>query len=218
MTWRFDAEPRHRDQIVTSRFLRRSVFGGVCRKSPYCRAGRRSRQPPVQARAGAHGAGCRRAARRSRSSAEPGRPSARSWCPAAWKTASNEAVKFDPRSRIKDLMSSNRSPRARLRVCCTVQSPVGCAGPAPPRGHDGSGCHRRGDLVVGQRAVAPAVRRWPGGVGYQARRPSGCGDGGEVGAGNGDGAGVRLLLLYVESHHLVLVHGVPGYHVAARCR
>ena len=35
---------------------------------------------------------------------------------AAWKTASNEAVKFDPRSRIKDLMSSNRSPRVRARL------------------------------------------------------------------------------------------------------
>ena len=49
--------------------------------------------------------------------------------PAAWKTASNEAVKFDPRSRIRNLMSSNRSPRprARLRACCTVHSPVGFA-------------------------------------------------------------------------------------------
>jgi hypothetical protein len=49
--------------------------------------------------------------------------------PAAWKTASNEAVKFDPRSRIRNLMSSDRSlrPRARLRACCTVHSPVGFA-------------------------------------------------------------------------------------------
>ncbi len=49
--------------------------------------------------------------------------------PAAWKTASNEAVKFDPRSRIRNLTSSNRSPRlrARLRACCTVHSPVGFA-------------------------------------------------------------------------------------------
>jgi hypothetical protein len=47
--------------------------------------------------------------------------------PAAWNTASNEAVKFDPRSRSRNLMSSNRSPRARarLRACCTVHSPVG---------------------------------------------------------------------------------------------
>jgi hypothetical protein len=35
--------------------------------------------------------------------------------PAAWKTASNEAVKFDPRSRIRNLMSANRSPRVRAR-------------------------------------------------------------------------------------------------------
>ena len=47
--------------------------------------------------------------------------------PAAWKTASNEAVKLDPRSRIRNLMSSNRSPRvrARLRACCAVQSRSG---------------------------------------------------------------------------------------------
>jgi hypothetical protein len=33
--------------------------------------------------------------------------------PAPWNTASNEAVKFDPRSRMRNLMSSNRSPRVR---------------------------------------------------------------------------------------------------------
>ena len=55
--------------------------------------------------------------------------------PAAWKTASNQVVKFDPRSRIKNLMLSNCSPRvrARLRACCTVQSPVGLAVTPPPR-------------------------------------------------------------------------------------
>jgi hypothetical protein len=49
--------------------------------------------------------------------------------PAAWKTASKEAVKFDPRSWSRNLMSWNRSPRliARLRACCTVHSPVGFA-------------------------------------------------------------------------------------------
>jgi len=54
--------------------------------------------------------------------------------PAVWKTASNELVKFDPRSRIKNLVLSNRSPRvrARLRACCTVHSPVGFA-VTPPR-------------------------------------------------------------------------------------
>ena len=54
--------------------------------------------------------------------------------PVAWNTASNEAVKFEPRSRIRNLMSSNRSPRlrARLRACCTVHSPVGWA-VTPPR-------------------------------------------------------------------------------------
>jgi hypothetical protein len=53
----------------------------------------------------------------------------RTLVPAAWKTAPNAAVKFDPRSRIRNLTSSNRSPklRARLRACCTVHSPVGLA-------------------------------------------------------------------------------------------
>ena len=36
--------------------------------------------------------------------------------PAVWKTASNEAVKFDPRSRIRNPMLSNRSPRVRARL------------------------------------------------------------------------------------------------------
>src|ERR1017187_858369 len=54
--------------------------------------------------------------------------------PAAWNTASNEAVKFEPRSRIRNLKSSNRWPgfRARFRACCTVHSPAGC-GVTPPR-------------------------------------------------------------------------------------
>src|ERR1017187_10409953 len=51
------------------------------------------------------------------------------WCalsgmrwPMAWKTASKERVKFDPRSRIRNRKSSNRSPGfiARLRACCTA--------------------------------------------------------------------------------------------------
>ena len=43
-------------------------------------------------------------------------------------------MKFDPQSRIKNLMSANRSsrPMARLRACCTVHSPVGFA-VTPPR-------------------------------------------------------------------------------------
>jgi hypothetical protein len=54
--------------------------------------------------------------------------------PAAWKTASKDWVKFDPRSRIRNRKFSNRSPRvrARLRACCTVHSPVGFA-VTPPR-------------------------------------------------------------------------------------
>src|SRR6266702_3321421 len=54
--------------------------------------------------------------------------------PQAAKTASNEAVKFDPRSRIKNVKSAKRSSRrmTRLRACCTVHSPVGFA-VTPPR-------------------------------------------------------------------------------------
>ena len=50
--------------------------------------------------------------------------------PVAWKTASNDAVKFDPRSRIRNLVSSNRWPRrrARLRACCRCGC---CHCPAP---------------------------------------------------------------------------------------
>jgi len=36
--------------------------------------------------------------------------------PATWKTASNEAVKFDPRSRIRNLTSANRSPKLKARL------------------------------------------------------------------------------------------------------
>jgi hypothetical protein len=41
-----------------------------------------------------------------------------------WKTASNELVKFDPRSRITNLMSSNRSPRLRARLRALLHRPV----------------------------------------------------------------------------------------------
>ena len=56
--------------------------------------------------------------------------------PFAWKTASKDWVKFDPRSRIRNRKFSNRSPRvrARLRACCTVHSPVGFA-VTPPEVH-----------------------------------------------------------------------------------
>ena len=69
--------------------------------------------------------------------------------PAAWKTASKEAVKFDPRSRSRNLMSSNRSPRliARLRACCTVHSPVGFA-VTPPR------CIRRVPCSINTRTYS----------------------------------------------------------------
>jgi hypothetical protein len=44
--------------------------------------------------------------------------------PVAWKTASKEAVKFGPRSRIRNLMSSNRSPGLRVRVAGLLHGPL----------------------------------------------------------------------------------------------
>src|ERR1700733_13436277 len=49
---------------------------------------------------------------------------------------------------------------------------------------------------------------WCGGVPGPSRLQRG--DGGEV------GAGLAVRLLHVDSHHLVLEHGVPGHHAAAR--
>jgi hypothetical protein len=44
--------------------------------------------------------------------------------PVAWNTASNEAVKFDPRPRIRNLVSSNRWPRVRARVAGLLHGPL----------------------------------------------------------------------------------------------
>jgi hypothetical protein len=44
--------------------------------------------------------------------------------PAAWKTASKDEVKFDPRSRIRNLMSSNRSSRLRARLPGLLHGPL----------------------------------------------------------------------------------------------
>jgi hypothetical protein len=50
----------------------------------------------------------------------------------------DEAVKSGPRSRIRNLVPSSRSPglKARLRGCCTVHSPAGLA-VTPPSKHSG---------------------------------------------------------------------------------
>jgi len=62
--------------------------------------------------------------------------------PTAWKKASKDWVKFDPRSRIRNRNLSTPPPRvsARLRARCTVHSPVGFA--VTPRGASG-GCRAR---------------------------------------------------------------------------
>jgi hypothetical protein len=114
------------------------VPAGPCCSAPGSRLGRLGRRADVARRGsacgrGVRGAGCRRGVRRSRSCG--------AWtavrripAPVAWKTASKERVKSDPRSRMRNLMPSDRSPRLmpRLRACCTVHSPVGFA-VTPPR-------------------------------------------------------------------------------------
>ena len=77
---------------------------------------------------------------------------------AAWKTASKEQVKFEPRSRIRNRKSSDRSPRfrARLRACCTVHSPAGWA--VTP-----AGCIRRVPCPMNTRTyslVSSTVSTW----------------------------------------------------------
>src|SRR5207248_10070276 len=49
--------------------------------------------------------------------------------PAPARTASKALVKFDPRSRIMNLIRCVCAPGSiiRLRACCTVRSPVGCS-------------------------------------------------------------------------------------------
>jgi hypothetical protein len=44
--------------------------------------------------------------------------------PVAWKTASNVAVKFEPRSRIRNLMSANRWSRFEGEVACLLHGPA----------------------------------------------------------------------------------------------
>ena len=85
-------------------------------------------------------------------------------------------MKFDPRSRITNLMSWNRSPRlrARLRACCTVHSPVGFA-VTPPR------CIRRVPCSINTRTyslfsstvsdVQEVDGEDPGGLGVQELPP-----------------------------------------------
>jgi hypothetical protein len=87
-----------------------------------------------------------------------------------------DRVKFDPRSRIKNRICSNRSPRARarLRACCTVHSPVRFA-VTPPR------CIRRVPCSMNTRTYSrfsstvstckKSTARIPGGLGVQELPP-----------------------------------------------
>jgi hypothetical protein len=96
--------------------------------------------------------------------------------PVAWKTASNEAVKFEPRSRSRNLMSPNRSPRARarLRACWTVHSPGGVFGDAAKVHPAGCVLNEHQDIQSLQQHgihVQEVDREDPGGLGCQELPP-----------------------------------------------
>ncbi len=96
--------------------------------------------------------------------------------PAAWKTASNEAVKFDPRSRIRNLMPSNRSPRVRARLRSLLHRPLagGMCG-------DSAEVHPAGPVLDEYQDVQPVQQHGvhvqeihgkdPGGLGVQELPP-----------------------------------------------
>src|ERR1700691_1390649 len=97
--------------------------------------------------------------------------------PADWKTASKDEVKFDPRSRTRNLMSSNRSPklRARLRACCTVHSPAGFAGDAAKVHPAGAMFDEHQDMQSPEEHgvhVQEIDRDDPGGLGVQELPPA----------------------------------------------
>jgi hypothetical protein len=131
------------------------------------------------------------------------------WQPGA--SGTDSASQARPRCFLCSVRSANSSQsrksrparaagtRSTSRSLCTAV----CAAPLPYRiwmsSLRGSRC-RSANCGTG-------CLRLPRGLEYQAQSSSGRGDGGEVGAGTG--ARRR-----VESHHLVLVHGVSG-HLAA---
>jgi hypothetical protein len=95
--------------------------------------------------------------------------------PAAWKTASNEAVKFDPRSRMRDLMSSTRSA-GQSEVAGLLDGPV----PGRVRG-DAAQVHPAGTVLDEYQDVQALEqhgarvqeidREDPGGLGCQELPP-----------------------------------------------
>jgi hypothetical protein len=96
---------------------------GPCCSAAGIRPGRRAgvpRRGSARGR-GARGAGCRRGVRRSRSAWTAVR---RILAPVARKTASKERVKSGPRSRIRNLMSPDRSPGAEGEVAGLLHSPL----------------------------------------------------------------------------------------------
>jgi hypothetical protein len=105
----------------SGRVVVRLVFGqGCCAGAPH---------RELACGRGALGAGCRRPGSQTVFMRGAWAAVRKIRVPVAWKAASNEAVKFDPRLRIRNVTSSNRSAklRERLRACCTVHAPVGLA-------------------------------------------------------------------------------------------
>jgi hypothetical protein len=98
--------------------------------------------------------------------------------PAAWKTASNEAVKFDPRSRIRNLMSSN--PLAEGEGEGEVAGLLHC--PVPGRVHGDAAQVHPAATMLDEYQHVPALqqhgvhvqeidREDPGGLGCQELPP-----------------------------------------------
>jgi hypothetical protein len=97
--------------------------------------------------------------------------------PVAWKTASNDAVKFEPRSRIRNLMSSNRSSRLS-EVAGLLHGPL----TGRVRG-DAAEVHPAGAVLDEHQDVQPCQqhgahvqevdREDPGGLGMQELAPGG---------------------------------------------
>jgi hypothetical protein len=97
--------------------------------------------------------------------------------PAAWKTASNEAVKFDPRSRIRNLMSSNPLAEGEGEVAGLLRCPD------PGRVHGDAAQVHPAATMLDEYQHVPALqqhgvhvqeidREDPGGLGCQELPPA----------------------------------------------
>jgi hypothetical protein len=96
--------------------------------------------------------------------------------PVVWNTASNEAVKFDPRSWIRNLMSLNRSSRVRARFRGLLHGPLagGMCGDASEVHPTGAMLDEDQDVQSLQQDridMQEVDREDPGGLGVQELLP-----------------------------------------------